>query len=51
MIAVLAKVMLSDTLGDIHLLTPWVISGRNLTIASSEGTGSELALDSQAAFS
>ena len=51
MIAGLAKVKLSDTLGDIHLLTPWVISGRNLTIASPEGTGGELALDSQAAFS
>ena len=28
MIAGLAKVKLSDTLGDIHLLTPWVISER-----------------------
>ena len=42
MIAGLAKVKLSDTLGDIHLLTPWVISGRNLTITSPEGTGGEV---------
>ena len=41
---------MSDTLGDIYLLTPWVISGRNLTIASPEGTGGDLALDSQAVF-
>jgi len=51
MIAGLAKVKLSDTLGYIHLLTPWVISERNLTIASPGGTDGELALDSQAAIS
>lgn len=51
MIAGLAKVKLPDTLGDIHMLTPWVISGKNLTIASPEGIDGELALDSQAAFS
>ncbi|MGR3302576.1 MAG: chemotaxis protein CheX [Candidatus Scalindua sp.] len=51
MIAGLAKVKLSDTLGDIHLLTPWVIAGRHLTIASPEKSGGELALDAQASFS
>lgn len=51
MIAGLAKVKLLDTLGDIHLLTPWVIAGRHLTIASPENSGGELALDSQAGFS
>jgi len=35
MIAGVAKVKLTDTLGDMHLLTPWVIAGRHLSIASS----------------
>lgn len=54
MIAGGAKVKLLDTLGDIHLLTPWVIAGRHLTISSSEGgedEGVDLSLDSQAQFS
>jgi len=37
-----------------HLLTPWVIAGRHLTIASPEksgGGGVDFALDSQATFS
>ncbi|GJQ57852.1 MAG: hypothetical protein SCALA701_06530 [Candidatus Scalindua sp.] len=54
MIAGSAKVKLFDALGDIHLLTPWVIAGRHLSIASSDGnSGSELdlALDAQAQFS
>ncbi len=56
MIAGVAKVKLTDTLGDMHLLTPWVIAGRHLSISSSEGgdTGSggvDFALDSQASFS
>ncbi len=58
MIAGVAKVKLTDTLGDMHLLTPWVIAGRHLSIASSDGgevnnadTGVEFALDSQASFS
>jgi len=58
MIAGVAKVKLTDTLGDMHLLTPWVIAGRHLSIASSDGgevgsseTGSDFALDSQASFS
>lgn len=58
MIAGGAKVKLFDTLGDIHLLTPWVIAGRHLTITSSEGGESsessedgDLALDAQAQFS
>lgn len=54
MIAGSAKVKLFDALGDIHLLTPWVIAGRHLSIASSDRNGSgelDLALDSQAQFS
>ena len=51
MIAGLAKVKLTDILGDINLLTPWVIAGSHVTIASPENTGGELALDSQAGFS
>lgn len=51
MIAGGAKVKLVDTLGEIHLLTPWVITGRNLTISSSEGSGGGLSIDSQAQFS
>ncbi len=64
MIAGVAKVKLTDTLGDMHLLTPWVIAGRHLSISSSEGgetnnsdsdsdsdSGVEFALDSQASFS
>ena len=53
MIAGVAKVKLTDTLGDMHLLTPWVIAGRNLTIASPEKSGGvvDFALDSQATFS
>ncbi|MBT3878730.1 MAG: chemotaxis protein CheX [Candidatus Scalindua sp.] len=56
MIAGVAKVKLTDTLGDMHLLTPWVIAGRHLSISSSEGgdtssDGVDFALDSQASFS
>lgn len=58
MIAGVAKVKLTDTLGDMHLLTPWVIAGRHLSISSSDGrdasvcgSGVEFALDSQASFS
>ncbi len=53
MIAGVAKVKLTDTLGELHLLTPWVIAGRHLTIASPEksGGGVDFALDSQATFS
>lgn len=58
MIAGVAKVKLTDTLGDMHLLTPWVIAGRHLSIASSDGgntsssdSGVDFALDSQASFS
>ena len=50
MIAGSAKVKLFDLLGDIHLLTPWVIAGRSLSIASSEGRG-DLTIDAQAQFS
>ena len=52
MIAGVAKVKLTDTLGELHLLTPWVIAGRHLTIASPEKSGGvDFALDSQATFS
>lgn len=53
MIAGVAKVKLTDTLGELHLLTPWVIAGRHLTISSPEksGGGVDFALDSQATFS
>jgi chemotaxis protein CheX len=58
MIAGVAKVKLTDTLGDMHLLTPWVIAGRHLSIASSDGgdtsssdSGVDFALDSHASFS
>ena len=53
MIAGGAKVRLHETLGDIHLLTPWVIAGRHLTISSSEHKdgGGDLSIDSQAQFS
>jgi chemotaxis protein CheX len=55
MIAGVAKVKLTDTLGDMHLLTPWVIAGRHLSIASSDGgdanPDTDFALDSQASFS
>lgn len=58
MIAGVAKVKLTDTLGDMHLLTPWVIAGRHLSISSSEGgeasncnSSVDFALDSQATFS
>ncbi len=53
MIAGVAKVKLADTLGDMHLLTPWVIAGRRLTVTSSEGGSGDVdsALDSQATFS
>ena len=56
MIAGVAKVKLTDTLGDMHLLTPWVIAGRHLSISSSEGgdtssDGVDFARGSQASFS
>lgn len=58
MIAGVAKVKLTDTLGDMHLLTPWVIAGRHLSISSSEavdagssGGGVDFAIDSHATFS
>lgn len=51
MVAGGAKVRLLDTVGDIHLLTPWVIAGRHLTIASSSDSGGDLSIESQAQFS
>ena len=51
MIAGSAKVKLESSMGDFHLLTPWVIAGRNLSIASPHGSDSDLAIDSQAQFS
>ena len=51
MIAGSAKVKLESSMGDFHLLTPWVIAGKNLSIASPHGDESELSIDSQAQFS
>ena len=52
MIAGGSKVKLMTSLGNLHLLTPWVIAGRNLTIASSsDGDDGSLSIDSQAQFS
>jgi len=51
MIAGGAKVKLESSMGDLHLLTPWVIAGKNLSIASPHGDESDLSIDSQAQFS
>ncbi len=51
MIAGGAKVKLENTMGDFHLLTPWIIAGRNLKIASPSGGEPGLSIDSQAQFS
>ncbi len=51
MIAGGAKVKLLEILGNIHLLTPWVIAGRHLTLSSASEGGGELAIDAQAQFS
>jgi hypothetical protein len=51
MIAGSAKVKLESTMGDFHLLTPWVIAGKSLTIASPAGGESGLSIESQAQFS
>jgi len=51
MIAGSAKVKLESTMGDLHLLTPWVIAGKKLTVASPSGGESGLSIESQAQFS
>ncbi|MGR3173776.1 MAG: chemotaxis protein CheX [Candidatus Scalindua sp.] len=51
MIAGSAKGKLESTMGDFHLLTPWVIAGKNLTIASPAEGESGLSIESQAQFS
>ncbi len=51
MIAGSAKVKLESTMGDLHLLTPWVVAGKSLTIASPSGGESGLSIESQARFS
>ncbi len=51
MIAGSAKVKLESTMGDLHLLTPWVIAGKSLTIASPAGGEGGLSIESQAQFS
>ncbi len=51
MIAGSAKVKLESSMGDFHLLTPWVIAGKKLSIASSHGGEAGLSIDSQAQFS
>ncbi|GJQ58778.1 MAG: chemotaxis protein CheX [Candidatus Scalindua sp. AMX11] len=51
MIAGGAKNRLESTMGELHLLTPWVIAGKKLTIASPPGGESGLSIESQAQFS
>lgn len=51
MIAGGAKNKLVDTMGELHLLTPWVVAGKKLTITSPKGGESDLSIDSQAQFS
>ncbi len=51
MIAGSAKVKLESTMGNLHLLTPWVVAGKGLTIASPAGGESGLSIESQAQFS
>ena len=51
MVAGSAKVKLEDRMGDFHLLTPWIIAGKNLSIASPHGDEAQLSIDSQAQFS
>ncbi len=51
MIAGSAKVKLESAMGDLHLLTPWIIAGKNLAIASPSGGEEGLSIDSQAQFS
>lgn len=51
MIAGCAKTKLESTMGDMNLLTPWVVSGSHLTIASPSGGESGLSIESQAQFS
>ncbi len=51
MIAGGAKTKLEDTFGVLHLLTPWVISGKNLEISSNPESEEGLTIDSQASFS
>lgn len=51
MIAGSAKVKLESTMGNLHLLTPWVVAGKSLTIASPSGGESGLSIESQAQFS
>jgi chemotaxis protein CheX len=51
MIAGSAKVKLESTMGDFHLLTPWIIAGRNLTNDSPSESEVGMSIDSQAQFS
>lgn len=51
MIAGGAKTKLEDTMGLLHLLTPWVIAGKHLTITSKLGEECALSIESQAQFS
>lgn len=52
MVAGGAKTKLEDSMGVLHLLTPWVIAGRNLNIKSpSGGDENNLSIESQAQFS
>ncbi len=51
MIAGSAKTKLIDTLGNVHLLTPWIIAGKDLSIATHKVGDGNLSLESQAQFS
>ena len=51
MIAGGAKNKLESAMGELHLLTPWVIAGKHLTIASPTDGESGLSIESQAQFS
>ncbi|GAX60069.1 chemotaxis protein [Candidatus Scalindua japonica] len=51
MIAGGAKVKLESRMGELHLLTPWIISARNLKIPSRSDRKTGFIIDSQARFS
>ncbi len=51
MIAGGAKTKLMDTMGLLHLLTPWVIAGKNIKISSHKPGDDNLTLESRAQFS
>lgn len=46
-----AKTKLENKIGETYLLTPWVITGKRLTVSSPPGGEEGLSIDSQAQFS